>query len=412
MSLVKSHHINLNEKNTLKSHVSLETIKAITRYILEHFAPLIVDIESGRANKIILEKEIIAYLDGAHQFQLERDQAIRHVMDYMFGYGPLQHFIEDESISDIDVCQYNFILVKRNGKKERAPFVFEDQENFLSFCKLIVVRNGGVINERDCHARVSDPNNRLRINVTIGPRNTSGPSMTIRKHRQNPYDLEALEALKMFDASSRSFFEKVMLLSPRVLIVGKGASGKTTLLRALLNEIPYTERFLVCESDSELYPDQSNFIVQKVQSHAKASSLNDLIKDGLTMSLDGYCIGELVGPEVFEFLKAGYTDHRVMGTLHAQSVEDTCLRIKSMLKQDHVFVDDLYIGGAIDLIIYMKKFKVMSICEVSRLKDQVIFNTLKEFVIHKEVDHKLTGHWEDKSELKYKLKNEWSRRHI
>lgn len=410
MSLIKSHHISLNEANTVKSFVSLETIKIITKYILDNFAPLIVDIESGHVNKIILEKEIIAYLDGAHQFQLEREEAIRNVMDYMFGYGPLQNYIEDEDISDIDVCQYNFILIKRFGKKELAPFVFSDIESFLSFCKLIVIRNGGVINEKDCHARVSDEKYRLRINVTIGPRNTTGPSMTIRKHRQTPYNLSDLENLKMIDNYSKTFLKKIMLLSPRILIVGKGASGKTTLLRALLDEIPFTERFLICESDSELYPEQSNFIVQKVQSEEKSSSLNDLIKDGLTMSLDGYCIGELVGPEVYEFLKAGYTDHRVMGTLHAQSVEDTILRVRSMLRQDKVYIDDYYIGGAIDLIIYMKKFKVISICEISRLSDQVVFNSLVEFNIEKENEHKLMGQWVKKSDLKYKLKDEWIRR--
>lgn len=410
MSLVKSHHIDLNEKNTVESSVSLETIKAITKHILEHYAPLIVDIESGKVHKIVLEKEIVAYLDGAHQFQLEREEAIRNVMDYMFGYGPLQAYIEDEDITDIDVCQYNFILIKKHGKKEMAPLIFSNQESFLSFCKLIVVRNGGVINEKDCHARVSDEKHRLRINVTIPPRNTSGPSMTIRKHRQTPYNLKDLQTLKMMDEPCRIFLEKIMILSPRILIVGKGASGKTTLLRALLNEIPYTERFLICESDRELYTEQSNFIVQKVQSQHKSSSLNDLIKDGLTMSLDGYCIGELVGPEVFEFLKAGYTDHRVMGTLHAQSVEDTLLRVKSMLKQEHVFVDDFYIGGAIDLIIFVKKFKIIEICELSREKDEIVFNTMIKFHIQKENDHRLLGFWKVVSELKYNLKNEWIRR--
>lgn len=201
----------------------------------------------------------------------------------------------------------------------------------------------------------------------------------------------------MFDEKTELLLQRLMHLSTRLLIVGKGAAGKTTLLRALLKEVPYTERFLICESDSELYPEQSNFIVQKVQGHKKETSLNDLIMDGLTMSLDGYCIGELVGGEVYEFLKAGYTDHRVMGTIHGQSTHDTISRIKSMLKDHHRYVDDEYIGGAIDVIIYVKKFKVIEICEVSRIHDQIVFNTLMDFHIKKENDFQLIGDFQMKN---------------
>lgn len=410
MSLIKSHHINMNEENVLKSQVSLDTIREITDFVLKNFAPLIVDIEMKKANKFLLEKEIIAYLDGAHQFQLERERAIRDVMDYMFGYGPLQTYIEDDDVSDIDILKYDFVMIKRYGKKEIVPLSFGDEESFLNFSKLVIIRNGGIINEKDCHARVSDAKHKLRINVTIGPRNVSGPSMTIRKHRQASYGLTDLRNLNMIDLKTEDLLRKLMSLSTRLLIVGKGAAGKTTLLRALLKEVPYTERFLICESDSELYPDQSNFIVQKVQGHNKETSLKDLIMDGLTMSLDGYCIGELVGGEVYEFLKAGYTDHRVMGTIHGQSTYDTISRIKSMLKEHQRFIDDDYIGGAIDLIIYVKKFKVIEICEVARKDKDIIFNTLMTFDIKKENDFQLIGDFQMKNPLKYKLKREWERR--
>lgn len=133
MSLIKSHHINLNEENVLKSQVSLDTIKEITEFVLKNFAPLIVDIEMKKANKYLLEKEIIAYLDGAHQFQLERETAIRDVMDYMFGYGPLQAYIEDDDVTDIDLLKYDFMMIKRYGKKRLSLFLLETKKVFKLF---------------------------------------------------------------------------------------------------------------------------------------------------------------------------------------------------------------------------------------------------------------------------------------
>lgn len=410
MSLIKSHHTNLNEKNIVNAVISLEVIKEVSMYIIKKHASLIVDIEAGKANNVLLEKEIVAYLDELHQYQQHRDQVIEMVMHYMFGYGILQQYIDDDDVSDIDICRYDFVIIKRLGVKEISPITFEDEATLTNFSKLVVIRNGGVINENDCHARVSDEHNRLRINVTIGPRNTSGTSMTIRKHRKRGYVLEDLVTLNMMDIKTKLLLKQLSKTTSRILIVGKGASGKTTLLRAILKEIPLTERFLVCESESELYPENANFIVQKVQTEKIDTSLNQLVKDGLTMSLDGYCVGELVGDEVYEFLKAGYTDHRILGTLHALGVEETISRILSMTVAPEKHFDEFFIAGAIDIIIYMRKFKVIAITEVISENKSIRYNPLVSLKIERENQHKIHGEYKHLNVLKSRLKYEHVRR--
>lgn len=409
MSLVLSHHVNLNDSNLVKNLLSMQTIKEITSHIISKHSALIVDIETGRAEKILLKKEIISYLDQMNHIQHNREESIKSIMSYMFGYGILQPYIENDDVTDIDICRYDFIIIKKHGSKEILSLSFDNESAFITFCKLIVIRHGGVINEKDCHARVADRQNRLRINVTIGPRNVSGPSMTIRKHRQNPYDLDQLENIQMFDNYTKKILKTVMNTSSRIIIIGKGASGKTTLLRALLDEIPRTERFLVCESESELYTTHGNFIVQKVNKKEKMSSLDNLVRDGLTMSLDGYCVGELVGEEVYEFLKAGYTDHRIIGTLHAQGVESTVSRIQMMLRQTHKHLSDDYIAGAIDIIIYMRKFKISSITEVCNKGSIPFYNELVTMDVHRETVEKLEGTWRHLNTLKYRLRDELER---
>ena len=39
-------------------------------------------------------------------------------------------------------------------------------------------------------------------------------------------------------------------------------------------------------------------------------TLKDLVLDGLTMSLDTYCVGEITGDEAWEFIKAAFSGHR------------------------------------------------------------------------------------------------------
>lgn len=409
MSLVKSHHVKINQSGNEGKMVSDELIQELTQYIIKHHGSLIVNVKTGITDKHLLEKEIISYLDEHHQFSFNRSKTVNQVMDFMFGYGLLQPLIEDEDISDIDICKYNYIMVKKYGDKFVSEIKFPDEESFAAYCKLIVIRLGGVLNENDAHARVADEKYRLRINVSIKPRNTRGASMTIRKHRLNSYDLKDLVYARMMDDKVYELIRQLTQTSARILIVGKGAAGKTTLLRAILDALPYTERFLVCESESELYLSHGNFITQKVNKAHKTDALNTLIKDGLTMSLDGYCIGELIGEEIYEFLKAGYTDHRIIGTLHAQSIESTFARIQMMLKhhQKHLAIE--MIAGAIDIIIYLKKFKVVGISEITVAQGKIDINSLVEYKIHRELATALEGQWQIISPLKYRLKKELER---
>ena len=64
---------------------------------------------------------------------------------------------------------------------------FGSEKIFDTYCKLVAIRNGGILNENDSHCRVTDERYRLRINVSIRPRNISGPAISIRKHRKNSY---------------------------------------------------------------------------------------------------------------------------------------------------------------------------------------------------------------------------------
>ncbi len=421
MSLIKSLHSSIKNETKMSSDTETTLIKDITIHIINSHSPLIVDIENGRANKELLEKEIVKYLDRSSYFHMSREIIIRDVFNYMFGYSHLQKFIDDESVSDIDGSRYDFFMIKRNGIKEIVPITFESEESFHNFCKLIIIRNGGVINENDCHSRVADHKFRLRINVSIKPRNISGTSLTIRKHRKNSYGLEDLVKLNTLSEEMKNSLVSLMRSTARIIIVGKGASGKTTLLRALLDEIPITERILVCESDSELYPSNPNFIVQKVQKgdSKRHATLEDLVKDGLTMSLDGYCVGEIVGVEVWEFLKAGYTDHKIFGTLHALGVEETFFRILTMLGDTTTNMNDenmlSFLANSMDIIIYMKKFKVMCVSQVikyDKANKKMIINDLFNFESNNENDRAIHGHFVKKNRLDGSLSEEIERRSI
>ncbi len=337
--------------------------------LLIDYAALISDVEEGKIEANLLKLEIEKRVSSQKGI-FDPEELKQLIFDTIYGYGILQPFIVDDSISDIDITRYDFIMIKRNGKTEKTKLKFEDELTFERFCKLIVIRHGGLINEVDNHCRVSDKSNHLRINVCIAPRNVYGPSLNIRKHKEFAYSYEELINMGMLTEKSLEIIKKINLMKKNLIICGKSAAGKTTLLRALIENGDELERVLICETDTEIYPQKKNTIVQYIKKRelgGKTLTLSDLIKEGLTMSLDTYCIGEIVGDEAWDFIRAGYTDHRILGTLHSSGTDDALDRLMMLIENDtsisHLKLTKM-ISRAVHYVIYMKEFKVV---EISKL---------------------------------------------
>ena len=352
--------------------------------VVTEFSTLISDIEAGKVSNSVLKKEIEKKIMS--QKGIFNPDAIKELLfDTIYGYGLLQKLVDDDSVSDIDIPQFDYILCKRNGHIEKSPSKFENETDFERFCKLLIIRHGGLINEVDNHCRVSDRERHLRINVCIPPRNVNGASLNIRKHSSSLSTLERLMEKGMLNHETLSLLKQINHNRGNYLICGKGAAGKTTLLRALLNDGDEMERVLICESDSELYPQNKNVIVQYIKKNefgGKTLTLTDLIREGLTMSLDAYCIGEIVGSEAWDFIKAGYTDHRIMGTIHASSAIDALDRLL-MLIENETRIDQSKLMQmmvkSVEYIIYLNQFKIHEIIQLKHYSDslnQVAYESL------------------------------------
>jgi pilus assembly protein CpaF len=376
MGMVKTHHEKYFVKPEPAARETFQGIRGremmpLISGILRESPAIVADVAAGKLKKEILEKIVVREVDRQHgDYEgMDRDAVVRGTLDYLFGYGPLQRYVDDERISDIDGTAYDEFSVKADGIRRPAPIDFGSEQEFDTFCKLMAVRNNGILNENDSHCRVTDEGNRLRINLSIRPRNVSGPSISIRKHRKVSYTLDDLEGLGMMDGTVKEILTEAAREGKSMIISGKGASGKTTLLRAVIDRMPEMERVLVCESDSEIYPEKKYCIQQRVKKPNEGGaqvSLADLVRDGLTMSLDTYVIGETVGPEAMTFLRAVHSGHRGMTTTHAVNAREALTRMITLASgaEDADGEGNLrsMLGSTIDLVVHMKDFKVSEVC--------------------------------------------------
>ncbi|NTV90113.1 MAG: CpaF family protein [Clostridiales bacterium] len=392
MPVIKTHHKLLmkeaqqaaedrtsNDINTVVTNITFD--------ILRDSPSLVADVASGAVGRELLQTAIIKDMDKhKYHYGLYREELIRKVFDFMFGYGELQPYIEDEDVTDIDGTRYNEFFIKKKGERFRIPVNLGSEKIFDTYCKLVAIRNRGILNENDSHCRVTDEKLRLRINVAIKPRNITGPSISIRKHRMRSYSLDELSALGMFKAETCMLLKKIAKTNSSVVFCGKGAAGKTTLMRAFINELPERERVLIMESDAEIFPDKPCCIEQRVRKPNEGGrpvSLRDLIRDGLTMSLDTYCIGEIVGEEAWEFVKCGYTGHRALGTTHCDNAAGVFGRLLTLSKSANIGESEKTVkeimGESLDYIVFLKDFKISGLLEVQGydgIVDSFRYNTL------------------------------------
>lgn len=368
-----------NEKNPIsKNEISIEKLAMqITGEIITDKPYFVMEAVRGDDSKEGLRREIIRILDRDNlYFSINRDELINGIFDFIFGYGALQKFVDDDDVSDIDGTRYNEFTIKKLGKRQRIAIDFGDSDSFETYCRLIAVRSGGFLNEDDTHCRTADIENKLRINVSIPPRNVSGPAISIRKHRQNAYTLNDLLSMGMLDDKAFKIMASLSDSSSSIVFCGKGAAGKTTLMRAFLNSLPELERVLVVESDAEIYPDKAFCIEQRtkrLEEGGRPVSLEMLVRDGLTMSLDTYCIGELVGSEAYSFIKASCTGHRMLGTIHSKSAYEAVGRLVSLAagagSNDSVERLLETASSGLDTVVFLKEFKLMSIINIKGLEN-------------------------------------------
>ena len=372
--------VTLNESIEYSTEIKYEKDKSglnqiitdITFDILQDSPRLVADVANKLIKSDVLDTVIVRNIDAKkYNIGIDRSKFIKMVHDYMFGYGPLQDYVDDESISDIDGTKYNEFTITRNGVRHNIDINFGNEEFFDKYCKLLIRRNYGIINDNDSQCRVSDTDNRLRINVSVRPRNVSGPAISIRKHRMNSYTLDDLKQIGMFGSDIKDFLYLVSKKNVNLVVCGNGGSGKTTLLRAIINNMPELDRVLICEKDAEIFPDKRNCIEQKIKNAdegGKLVTLRDLVTDGLTYTLDVYVIGESVGAEMRDGLSAAHSGHRFLTTTHSRKADKCLERLLTLSEMANTGESEKtlksMIGSSIDLVIHMNKFKIVSIFEV------------------------------------------------
>ena len=195
-----------------------------------------------------------------------------------------------------------------------------------------------------------------RVQIIAPPATRSNLALAIRKHVLTDLSLDDYAETGAFASANAvlsdedrklqallatgnplQFLRAAIVARKTILLSGGTSSGKTTLLNALLKEVPNHERVIVIEDTPEISLGRDNALglvaVHGDQGEARVT-IDDLMRASLRMRPDRLIVGELRGPEVATFLRAINTGHPgSFATIHASSARGAFEQIALMCLQ-------------------------------------------------------------------------------
>jgi pilus assembly protein CpaF len=317
--------------------------------------------------------------------EIEEDILATELTDDMIGLGPLEPFLEDESVTDILVNGPYDIFVERDGMLQKTDARFRDAQHVVNVAQRIATAVGRRIDEASpmVDARLADGS---RVNIVLPPLVLNGGCISIRKFSRQNITLETMVRQGNLSAEMARFLEIVARARFNMLISGGTGSGKTTLLNAISRGIDPAQRVITIEDAVELRLQQPHVVQMETRvaniEGVGSVAQRELVRNALRMRPDRIIVGEVRGGEAFDMLQAMNTGHEgSMSTIHANTPRDALYRFENMALMANVSLPlraiRTQITSALNLIVQIERMRdgvrrVQNIVEITGMEGDVV----------------------------------------
>jgi pilus assembly protein CpaF len=316
---------------------------------------------------------------------VERERLQADLSNEIFGLGPLEPLLKDETISDILINRKDLAYIERAGILQKVDIQFRNDQHLLQIIDRIVAQVGRRVDESSpmVDARLPDGS---RVNAIIPPLALDGPCLSIRRFGTTPLSAAQMIELKSLSAGMLEVLGAAVRARISIMISGGTGAGKTTFLNMLSHYIPQSERLVTIEDAAELQMQQENIVRLETRppnvEGRGAVYQRQLLINSLRMRPDRIIIGEVRGDEAFDMLQAMNTGHEgSMTTIHANTCRDALSRLESMVAMANLNLPERavrqQIASAIGVIVQISRLsdgsrRVVNVAEITGMDEGVV----------------------------------------
>jgi Flp pilus assembly CpaF family ATPase len=290
----------------------------------------------------------------------------------LFGVGRLQPLLQNPDVENIDINGCDRVFVGfADGHEELADPVAESDEELVELIQILAASVGLASRPFDTanpqlDLRLPD-GSRLFALMDVSHR----PVLSIRRHRLVRVFLRNLVELGAIDAGLEAFLAAVVRARKNLIIAGGTGAGKTTMLRALLNEVPAEERLVTIENAFELglhepgladlHPNVAALEAREANVEGEGEiTMAELVRAGLRMNPSRVIVGEVLGDEIVTMLNAmSQGNDGSLSTIHSNSSMEVFNRISTYAIQASerlpMEATQMLISGALDFVVFVRK---------------------------------------------------------
>ena len=284
--------------------------------------------------------------------------------DLVLGFFPeeMQALILDDTISDLMINGTAGVFADRNGVVERIQLSgLMTTDTLLAATQQIARKLGQNLSDQNpiLNTRLPDGS---RVAVVGPPASINGITMTIRKFNRW-YSSDELIAAGCLPKQVRDTVIRYINDKKNGIISGGTGSGKTTLMKALLDHIPPHERLVVIEQPAELKMLHSNAVrweaVEAIPGQVGITP-SQLLAAALRHRPDRIIMGEIRDECGYDLLQAMNTGHGgTLSTIHAKSAWDALNRLSDLALSARANLNHAFIRSetaeAIDFVLYCER---------------------------------------------------------
>ena len=250
------------------------------------------------------------------------------------GAGPLQELLAAGSCTDVLVNGATSVWVDDGDGLRSIGNPFRDEAGVRRLAQRLAVAADRRLDDASpfCDARLADG---TRFHAALGSVASPGTLVSLRLPRRGGFTIEELVEGRTIAADGARWLRALIGARATFLVSGGTGTGKTTVLSAMLQLVPATERIVILEDAPELRPNHPHVCcLEGRPSNIEGRGglqLSDLMRQALRMRPDRLVVGEVRGPEVVDMLSAFNTGHDGgAGTVHAGDAARVPARIEAL----------------------------------------------------------------------------------